>query len=109
MKKYVIVVSEPWDYYDGLNENKIFGRIVKKINDTSIIFEAENSIELKGYNSTFLFLSPRQKSDVFDSDELENPVSVNCRILHENYDESMTFQNIVERSTFVIIGRIQRV
>ena len=37
---YEIIVSEPWDFTNGSNENIITGRIVKQIDKNSIIFES---------------------------------------------------------------------
>lgn len=106
--RYVIVVSEPWGFSNGVSENKIYGRIVKRINEKFVIFEAETPIELKGHKGAYLFLSPRQNSDSIDIEE-NGHVSVNGLILHSEYDESMTLQEIEGNSTFVIIGRLQRI
>ena len=102
---YEIIVSEPWDFTNGSNENIITGRIVKQIDKNSIIFESDSYIELKNQKGKFLFLSPRQKNDIFDMNEL----SVNCRIIHNNYEDSMSLQQIVDNSTFVIIGLLQKI
>ena len=107
--KYEIIVSEPWDFTNGSNENTISGRIVKRIDENSIIFKSDDYIELKNHKGKFLFLSPRQKFETFDKGEQDAELSVNCRIMHNNYEESMNLQQIVNNSTFVIIGLLQKI
>jgi hypothetical protein len=102
---YEIIVSEPWDFTNGSNDNIISGRIVKQIDENSIIFESDSYIEIKNQKGKFLFLSPRRNNENFDMNEL----SVNCRIMHNNYEDSMSLQQIVNNSTFVIIGLLQKV
>lgn len=106
--EHVIIVSDPWNYSNSQNEGKIYGKIIKYINDKLAIFLSNSYVEVMGHKSHYLALIPRFKEDVLTPNNINEIIRVNCCIFNCDYVDSMTEEEINNNSTFKIIGKIQR-
>lgn len=110
MKKYRIVVSEPWDFQSKDGKNLIVGEIIERINDHCILFKSNSLLNFGETSSNILKLTPRFKGD--DLLNLNEEVDVNGG-LFKGQDPSgntiNTIGNSDENFTFVLIGSIKRI
>jgi hypothetical protein len=107
-KQYYISVGEPWDFNSPDGQNVINGIIIKILSATCLIFRANYILDFKGHLGDIFILYPRySKSDFAGLENETNYVAINGNLLVGGFNESMTEEELKDRSAFVLIGSIR--
>jgi hypothetical protein len=108
MDAYNILVDEPWDFDQGMGDNLITGKILKR-GVSSIIFESDKELHLKGCYGNLLLLKSRYDETSLDASD-EEPQSVAGALITVSNQEAMqTDEKILEsKSKYLIIGALKK-
>lgn len=99
-----IIVSEPWDF-DGPNGgNKLDGRILKRFDSKTLLFESIDSVSIGGIAGKYWLLSARYVDQSFDVEPYTG--TVNGSLLSVAPAEKEDLSELKRKSVFVIIGSL---
>lgn len=103
MKRYEVLVSEPWDFKDSDGRNVISGEVIEWYNDRCIVFRTDEPVRFADdLSGNILILSKR-----FEKQPHLNGLTVNGGLLRVKYDaNSLTNyeQELVQGIHEIVIG-----
>ncbi len=99
-----LIVSEPWDFESPQGGNELHGKVLKRLDSKTLIFETEENISFKGLSSRYWFLSTRYEKQSFESEPYQG--TVNGSLLPALPQEGDSLASIRKSATFVIIGSL---
>ncbi len=104
-EKYIITVSEPWDFNNFDEGNIIRGEIVDFVEGNCLLFKSDNVLDFNGLNGCILVLFARFRhiSPLLKSDTI---ISVNGGLLLSEYHEGLSLDFLKKNSKFVLIGSL---
>ncbi|MDL5247341.1 hypothetical protein FH581_017405 (plasmid) [Leptospira weilii] len=109
-KEYYISVGEPWDFASPDGQNRINGKVLKKISSTCLVFKTNYFLEYEGSKSNILILSPRHyDSDFDDLNKEADLVTINGGLLLNKYSDNLTENELKHTAKFFVIGSIRLV
>lgn len=103
--KYIISVSEPWDFKSPDGENVIKGEVINKKDDYFIVFKSDYYLEFNGVKSNILILKPRCYNFSTLGDKI---ITINVGLLYQQYNEFLSQKELEDKLKFVIIGSIEK-
>jgi hypothetical protein len=103
--KYTLTVSEPWDFSGPDSENRISGKVLRRIDGESLLFESDSSISIRGISSKYWILSTRYEKQCFENEPYNG--TVNGGILVGLPPESEGAAKIKQSAVFAVIGSLK--
>ena len=102
MKKYKIVISEPWDFVGPDGENLIKGTILKRLDENNRIFKSNHPITFREGEGDMFFIAPR----VLNAKTSDLKSIVNGGLFLGKDISGLSAKEIENQSKFVFIGDI---
>ncbi len=106
VNKYKLSVGEPWDFQGVDGKNTILGRVIKEINETTLIFEAYKEQSFEEGKGKFFLLKARYSKEKLVNDNEYGGIVNGFLILEDFSDKSI--KEIEKISRYVIIGGLHR-
>lgn len=102
---YTLTVSEPWDFSGPRGDNRLSGKILRRIDAENILFESAEAVALKGVQSRYWVLSTRYERQSFEAEPYSG--TVNGGILASLPAESDDAAKIKKSAVFAVIGSLK--
>jgi len=104
MKKYKIIISEPWDF-EYAHTNIIEGIILAQISSTLLLFKANYSLTFGEISGDMFILKPRYEKQAFNLKN-NDPQTVGGALLQVEHYNGEKEDFLEKNSAYVFIGSL---
>lgn len=100
-----LVVSEPWNFNGPSGRSELKGRVLRKYDQKTLLFESNDSVSMNGITGRYWLLSVRYADQLFD----EKPYTgvVNGSLLSVIPTKEDDLAKLRKSSSFMIIGSLR--
>jgi hypothetical protein len=100
-----LIVSEPWDFDGPSGGNELNGRVLKKFDSKTLLFESDDSVSMNGIAGRYWLLSARYIDQSFDREPYAG--TVNGSLLSFIPASEDDLSELKRGSAFLIIGTLR--
>lgn len=99
-----LIVSEPWDFEGPSGGNELNGRILRRLDSKTLLFESDDSVSMKGVAGKYWLLSTRYVDQSFNGEPYTGTVNGSLLSVIPTAEDDLS--ELIRSSAFMIIGSL---